>query len=201
MGFLAFWLTSSLNVNFLTRLSCVIVYLLGKAQMCALFWSAAFGGRAPEFTCLRLAVVSESTDIEMTRSKNFFWNSDTCTELHFCVEFKSEFDQKNNWVFVEKFLIVVSKGWRKSPISKIFFGRTWIWIPFEILCMLRVSNFKFDLRKGLKFLKQAIISYGLTSLYSQNIVPTSRRIYVENEILSVDRGWFWITISKLRRVQ
>ena len=32
--------------------------------------------------------------------------------------------------------------------------------------------------------------YVSTVLYNQNIVPTSRRIYVENEILSVDRGWF-----------
>ena len=46
------------------------------------------------------------------------------------------------------------------------FCLTRIWIFFEILCILRVSNFKFDLRKGFNYLKQTIISYGLTSLYS-----------------------------------
>ena len=62
---------------------------------------------------------------------------------------------------MEKFLIVVFNIAKYQ--KKI--SRTRVWIPLKILCMLRVSNFKFDLQKGLKFLKQAIISYGLNSLY------------------------------------
>ena len=47
------------------------------------FLGAKFGGCPPEFRRLRLATVSGSTEIKITRSKNFFRHSDTCTELHF----------------------------------------------------------------------------------------------------------------------
>ena len=73
--------------------------------MCG-FLGAVFGGHPPEFTCLRLAVVSGSTEIEMTRSRNFFWNSDTSTELRFLRRIQIRVWQKRNWVFVQKNLIV-----------------------------------------------------------------------------------------------
>ena len=94
MDLLAFWLILPLNVDFLTRLSCVIVYLLSRAQMCAVFWDAAFGGRPPEFTRLRLAVVSGSTNQNYSLKKTFFEILTLVRNCIFCVEFKSEFDKK-----------------------------------------------------------------------------------------------------------
>ena len=123
MDLLAFWLTPPLNVDFLTRLSCVIVYLLSRAQMCAVFWDASFGGRPPEFTRLRLAVVSGTSNRDITLKKTFFEILTLVRNCIFCVEFKSEFDKKNNWVFVEKCLVLVeyqmtkianTQNWRLS---------------------------------------------------------------------------------------
>ena len=62
--------------------------------MCAIFWGAEFGGCPSELTRLRVAVVSGSTKIEMTCSKNLFQNSEISTELHYCVEFKPVSDKK-----------------------------------------------------------------------------------------------------------
>ena len=45
----------------------------------------------------------------------------------------------------------MSITWQKSPIPKIKFCKKRIWIHFEILCILHVWNFKFDLRKGFIF--------------------------------------------------
>ena len=71
---------------------CVIVYLLSRAQMCAVFWSVAFGGRPPEFTRLRLAVISGSTvrKSKLRAQKNFFQKLNCI----FCVEFKSKLDTR-----------------------------------------------------------------------------------------------------------
>ena len=41
---LVFWFTLPVNVDFLTQLSCVIVYLLSKAQLCAFFGMRHLGG-------------------------------------------------------------------------------------------------------------------------------------------------------------
>ena len=38
-----------------------------------------------------------------------------------------------------------------------------------MLSTLHISIFKFDLQKGFHFLKQAIISYGFTSLYKVGV--------------------------------
>ena len=72
---------------------------------------------------------------------------------------------------MEKLLVVVNTAWRKSPIPKIKFCQKRIWIHLEILCILHVWNFKFDLRKGFIFFKQTIIIYGETIPVGPNI-PT-----------------------------
>ena len=59
--------------------------------MCG-FMRCGILGSTPEFTCLRQAVVNGSTDIKMTRTKNFFRNSETCTELHFLHRTQIPFD-------------------------------------------------------------------------------------------------------------
>ena len=46
-GFISVLMNPPLNVDFLTRLSCVIVYLLNRAQMCAVFWGVVFWGAPP----------------------------------------------------------------------------------------------------------------------------------------------------------
>ena len=50
-GFISVLINPPLNVNLLTRLSCVIVYLLSRAHMCAVFWGASFGGD-PQNVCV-----------------------------------------------------------------------------------------------------------------------------------------------------
>ena len=73
-GFIRVLINPTLKRWFFTRLSCVIVYLFSGAQLCAFFWSTAFGRRLPEFTRLRLAIVSGSTEIKIMRSKKLFLN-------------------------------------------------------------------------------------------------------------------------------
>ena len=54
-GFIIAFINLTPKHRFLTRLSCVNVYSLSIAEMCAVFWDAAFWGRPPEFTRSRLA--------------------------------------------------------------------------------------------------------------------------------------------------
>ena len=62
-----------------------------------------------------IATVSRSTEIKMTRSKNVFWNSDTCIELYFCVEFKSKVLRHKKIIeFSWIFLVVVEYRMTKT---------------------------------------------------------------------------------------
>ena len=100
--FISVLIDSTPKHQFLTRPSCVIVCLLSRAQMCAVFWSTDFGRCPPESTCLRVAVVCGSTEIKMTRSKTFSEILTLVRNCAFCVEFKSEFDIQKSLSFREE---------------------------------------------------------------------------------------------------
>ena len=81
-----------------------------------MFWGAAFGAYSSRFT--RLQVHSDSYQKYGNQNdalKKLFWNSDTCIELYFCVEFKSKVLRHKKIIeFSWIFLVVVEYRMTKT---------------------------------------------------------------------------------------